>query len=1145
MRSLEHARARARQVRVEIGLDREGLPERMTEYLRREHGKFPTALAPAAMKGSRGEVRLDDPMLRYDRRLDGKPEEKVFVVAHEIGHLCLHKRLSDPSVPPDPLLGSAYMGSGAPGVARYSEKAREEAEANAFAAEFLCPAAEALAEWRAGSSAGEIARRRGIPLPVVHAQLAQGLHQHGSVAGGAAEPAHAGGYAMTERQEAAATETGRPVLVDAGPGTGKTRTLVRRTEFLLGLPDVRPDQLLVLTFTNEAAEELRARAAARFGDEVADGMEITTFHAWGYVFLHHFAHTLGMKAELTLLDDAAQAELVTQVLATVDCDPILDLRDPDKTAREVARYIGFLKDRLLTPDDLEREIAAWLPEPEADTRPKAAALLAVYRAYEQEKTRRSAVDYGDLILLPIRILEADAEIRAKLAAKHPWVMVDEYQDVSAAVAVLLKQICDGTNPPWVVGDSRQAIYRFRGAHPENVDDFPRDFPGASRHELDVNFRSGKAVVATANHLAVLLRDAASEEKVPAPWRENADLPPAGGPAVAIAEASSDAAEREGIASQVRAWIDAGVAPAEIAVLARRNIDVRQISLALNRLGVRAVTSGVVTAEGAAGDLAAVVALLDAPRAAVPRLAYALFRQTVPRPALNAAIRRILETVRADGTFDVTPVDGAEGVAEEIARIRDALEASRFSADGWEVLCAFLFGGGTYLRDLLDRGDDAEAGLAVEEIVTALSVAAAHRYTHPGLEPWRSRIGFGQRLRGMLAQATPPLAPPPPRRDAVRVMTCHASKGLEFPYVVVAGQTLSGMRSDNAWLPPSMRPEPQDDARQADSLLFVGVTRAQRAVVVSFARSASGTDRANHQRDRPLLLDRWAEQAGVPRLLWETARAEKETFNAVAPWGGEYPAHVPAYALASGGCAIRTYLQRNLAAEFPSAGESLWPMFVGVTRRAMQRVLHKANQQGSPVTPEEAIQILDEAWKDAQGREHPLLPLYRKHAERRVRRLAATYAPEGVAEELPLELLLGTEGGERIVRTDLLAHFRVAGGGRRVVGFEDDPMDAKLKNGGINWGDLDKGKLQVPFALLQTTGEGELELAVFSEADGRIHPARWSIQKASMVKARNAAEEQIRRGVTGAVEATINEFACSTCRHRVHCPYWMGAGAEPE
>jgi superfamily I DNA/RNA helicase len=1084
-------------------------------------------------------------MLRYDRRLDGKPDEKILVVAHETGHLCLHKRLSDPSIPPDPLLGSAYMGSGAPGVARYSEKAREEAEANAFAAEFLCPAADALAEWRAGASAQEIARRRGIPLRVVHAQLAQGLHQHGTAVEGGHEAGKGGGFAMTDRQEAAATEIGRPVLVDAGPGTGKTRTLVRRTEFLLGLPDVRPEQLLVLTFTNEAAEELRWRAAVQFGDDVAERMEITTFHAWGYVFLHHFAHALGMESELTLLDDAAQAELVIAVLASVECDAILDLKDPDKTARELVRYIGFLKDRLWTPDDLERELAAWSPEPEDDTRAKTTALLAVYRAYEAEKKRRSAVDYGDLILLPIRILTADPELRAKLAAKHRWVMVDEYQDVSAAVAALLRQICDETNPPWVVGDSRQAIYRFRGAHPENVDDFPRDFAGASRHELDVNFRSGSAVVSTANHLAALLRSSDFEGDVPSLWSANVDRPAGRGPAVAIAEANSDAAEREGIAAQVRAWIDEGVAPADIAVLARRNIDVRHISLALNQLGVRAVTSGVVTAEGAAGDLAAVVALLDAPRAAVPRLAYALFRRSTPRSALNAAIRRILETMRPNGTFDTAPVAGAGGVVEEIARLRDALEPFRFSADGWEILCAFLFGNGTYLREILERADDAEAGLAVEEIVTALSMAAAHRYTHPGLEPWRSRIGFGQRLRSALAQATPPLAPPPARRDAVRVMTCHASKGLEFPYVVVAGQTLSGMRSDHTWLPPEMCPHPEDDARQADSLLFVGVTRAQRAVVVSFARSASGTDRPDHQRDRPLLLERWAEQAGVPRLPWEVDRAAAESFSATALWGGEYPAQVPASVLSSGGCSIRTYLQRNLAAQFPTAGEGLWPMYVGVTRRAMQRIVRTANHERRPVTPGEAIAILDEEWEDVHGREHPLLPLYRKRAERRVLRLASAYVPEDVAEELPLELVLSTAGGERVVRTDLLAHFRVAGGGRRVIGFEKDPLDVKLKNGGINWGDLDKGKLQVPFSLLQTAAEGDLELAVFSEADGRIHTARWSIQKPSMVKARAGAEDQVRRGIAGEVETKIKSFTCGTCPHRVHCPHWMRASDDLE
>lgn len=1145
MRNLEHVRARAREVREEIGRESDALLERIEAYLLRMFGKYLAGVPSEALEGSRAEVGISNPLVSYDEKLDRDPEQKILVIAHELGHLVLHDRLTNPIVPPDPLLGSAYMGSGAAGVARYSEKAKEEAQANAFAAEFLCPAQETLEEWQGGVTPAEVAQRRGIALELVYAQLAEALYRYET--GQQAQPPGGPEREPTKAQKEAAGDFGRPVLVVAGPGTGKTRTLVLRIEYLLGRNDVRPEQLLVLTFSVEAADELRERIARQFGEPIADVMEISTFHGWGYTFLHHFALEAGRPEELILLDDAAQAELVLEILASVECDAILDLREPAETARRVAESIAFLKDRLIGPDEFEQEIRAWFPsEREPDTRPQMAALLALFREYEAEKERRSAVDFGDLIMLPKRILEGNAELRARVAAKHPWVMVDEYQDVSRAVAELLKQICGPDNPPWAVGDKRQAIYRFRGAHPQNVDEFEQDFPDAARHELDVNFRSGQAIVDVANELAALLEDPDHDGPIPARWRPDHDRPPVLPPAVTIAEANSDVAEREGIAAQVDRWVRHGVEKADIAVLARRNIDVRQISLALNQLGVRAVTTGLVTAEGAAGDLASVAALLDAPRAAVPRLTYALFRDTTPPGALNAAIEYMLASMDRDGAFEVQPIPGADGVVERIAQLRQALDELRFSADAWAVLCAFLFEDGEYLRNLLRQSDDPGVALAIEEVVTTLSVAAAHRYSHRRTRPRRSRLGFNDRLRDMLSQAKPLLTPPPVRRDAVRVMTCHASKGLEFPYVAVAGQTFPAITNDQSWIPPRLRPDQEEDARQADSLLFVGITRAERAVVVSHARSAGGTDRLRNQRRRPLLFERWAERSNAPRLEWDAGRAEPEIFRATGLWGGDYPELVPAYLLTGGGCAIRNYLQRTLQAEFPSAAESLWPMYVGVTRRAMQRVVQEANASGQPVDLARAIAVLDEEWEDATNRKHLLLPLYRRHAERRLARLAEAYHPDAVAaEELPSEVEIAFEGHVRMVRTNLLGYFRLPDGRRRAIGLEEGSLVGKMNaDGEINWSDLHKGKLQWPFALLEEAGPGALEIFVYSDADGRIYPARWSKQKKSMTTARTSAQDQVGRGVSRVIESRIPEFVCARCQHRVHCPHWIGAGEPP-
>ena len=1147
MRFLEHARRAAAAVREELGLEVEELEARLRDYVERKHGRWVTPVPADTIGGSRGEVRLGDPLVRYDEALDADPEERLYVLAHEVGHLEQHHRLTDASIPPDPLLGTTYTDAGAPGVARYSERGREEAEANAFAAEFLCPIEEARVEWLAGATADEIAVRRGIPLRMVQAQLAESLFRLGtpidSAGGGGADA-----WTPTQRQLDAARERGRPVLVDAGPGTGKTRTLVLRIAELLtsGVP---AREILVLTFSNEAAAELRERVAGAFKEAEAAELEICTFHAWGYVFLHHCRTDAGLPedGELHLLDDGARAELVAEVLSCAEAEAILDLRNPHGTAELAAETIGYLKDRLVLPDDLAAALSTWQNEPgDSPERMRCQALLSVYRAYESERAARGAVDFGDLIALSVRTLQRNGSLRAKVREKHRWVLVDEYQDVSRAVSALLQGISGPENPPWVVGDKRQAIYRFRGAHPENMDRFEEDFSGSHRYELDVNYRSNEAVVAAANHLAALLEDPEAEGPVRRRWRANHDQPAAGGRAIEVAAATSDGAERAHIAATVSAWHhDHGVPLGDIAVLARRNVDVREIARVLGAAGLRAVTSGVVTAEGAAGDLAAVVSLLDAPRAALPRLVYALFRGQMETAALNEAVRILLERLSPQGEINATPIPGAEGVAEAIAELQMEL-APRGGRrhDAWEVLCAFLFGRNGYLRERVKRAPaDPDAALAVEEVVAVLGAAAAHRYAHPAARPRYSRVGFGERLRGLLGRAKPTLAPPPPRRDAVRVMTCHASKGLQFPYVIVAGQTLPSLGSERPWLPPSLQPPQDDDRLQADALLFVGVTRAERAVVVSYATSAGGTDIARYQRERPGLLTRWAERAGVAVQEWSGESDRRPSFRAQGLWGGVLPPLVSTYVLSGSGCTIRTYLQQSLGAEFPTMGEALWPAFVGITRRAMQEIACRANAAGRRLTAAEAFTVLDEEWADLDGRDHPLLGVYRRAAERRVARWAGAWEPMAGAEELSGNIPVRAEGGERMVRTDVLAYFRAPGGRRVAVATTDWLPAARDKHNAVKWSDYKEHHLA--FSLLEAAHEGPLDLYLYGEEDGAVAPASWSQLKESSSNVRAGAGEVLRRGIATRVEATVTPFRCGTCAHRVHCPHWLGAGEPAE
>jgi hypothetical protein len=221
---------------------------------------------------------------------------------------------------------------------------------------------------------------------------------------------------------------------------------------------------------------------------------------------------------------------------------------------------------------------------------------------------------------------------------------------------------------------------------------------------------------------------------------------------------------------------------------------------------------------------------------------------------------------------------------------------------------------------------------------------------------------------------------------------------------------------------------------------------------------------------------------------------------------------------------------------------LWPAYVGITRRAMQQIIREANEKGRPLTGEEAIHMLDPHWSDLKAREqpHPMLPLYRRHAERRMARLAAAYTPIPGAADLSSKVEVTVDGGTRTVRTDVLAHFRTPDGRRRVIALETDSLQKKVKDGAINWTDLDS-QFKVTFSLLAGAADGELDLFVYSDADGLLYEARWSIQKSSVPKARAAAEEHVRRGIAGEIEASVSPFRCGRCGNLVHCPHWIGAG----
>lgn len=1133
MRSLSLARAQGREWRARIGRQQAGLLDRVVQALGNDHQIEVVGVPAAAIRGSRAELQPADGCIWYDQELDGDPAEKLLILAHELGHLALHPRLYRAESQLDFLSASAYLDVGSGGLTRYSRKTREEAEANAFALEFVCPADALFDEWRAGATASGLAAKLGLPPPLIRMQLAEAL------AGGEVpqqilrrpEPE------LDKRQLDAAETVGTAMLIDAGPGTGKTATLVHRIQFLVNERGAPPESILVLTFSNEAAEEIRQRVAGALEEDVAARLQVQTFHGFGVEILRSHGHLLDVPGDAPIIDEVRQLEIIRRVVGGLGGASILDLRDLDSTADRALRHIAYLKDRNISVDDL-REACERVSEASsvgAQERQASAEFLELYAHYEETKAAAGLLDFGDLIMGPIRVLKQNPELTAALRQQYRWILVDEYQDVGRSVAQLLKVLGGPENPPWVVGDARQAIYRFRGAAPENVTQFGDDFPGARVVRLESNYRSSPEIVEVANELA--------EAMVPAPldtprsrWKSRSTARSPANP-IFVAQAASDVAEHLGVVGVVREWLESGIEPEDVAVLGRRNVDVRNVTLALGAAGIPAVASSVVTSEGAGGDLAAMATLADRAPSSAPRVALALGRGRLKQGVINQAIALARARLLNEESGLIPGEGEPERLANEVTSVARLSREGLHSEDGFEAIGAFLFDRSEYLRRLLDMGETPEGRQALGEIRSCLAMAANYRYTHPHVRPLVSRQAFAAHLRKTVCGGAPAAIPPRTIPGAVRVLTCHAAKGLEFPCVVVTGQTL-GASESLAWLPPELQPNPNDHVEQSDSLLFVGVTRAKQRAVISYSLSRSG-GRAS-RRVTPL-LDRWRQSAMPPSVQWNEGQGGPDSFMVGAVWGGEMPSTVPARHLKKDRCALKSYLDLALDMYFPEAEAQLYPFFVGRVRKGMRQLASAVLERRSTVDEGAVKATVEEIWPEKSFAKHPYYQIYRPLLIQALTGFVRALGLPADAIPLDVEIEWTMWGAPRRLKFDLVAYYRGADRSLAGVVLHFPSLAAALdkKARGVLWGSLGDSQ-RIQLALLDRHHEGTFKPYVHSVVDGITRPFLWHRNGRKPVQ--DLAERAIEKGaglVEGRFETVVKEYDCDRCDSRICCPLWMG------
>jgi len=356
---------------------------------------------------------------------------------------------------------------------------------------------------------------------------------------------------LNEAQKEAATHIDGALLILAGAGSGKTKTITTRLAYLLSL-GIDPANTLTLTFTNKAANEMRERALNLIKNDIPHPPLLLTFHKFGLLFLKLYIHLLNRDNNFVIIDSDDQKKILKQISTDLP---------PNYMSKEISKY----KNSFLTPDEVY-SLAN-------DINYKKLALI--YDKYQKYLFENNLVDFDDLLLLSYKILDENEDLAKEISQKYQYIMVDEYQDTNEIQLLLLKKFCLTHNNICVVGDDDQSIYGFRGANHKNILEFEKDF-NAKVIKLELNYRSTNQILKAANNLISFNKNRYDKKLISAIGD---------GKEIKILSNYNEISEAETIAKEIKKLINSGINPKEIAILYRINALSRSIEDGLRNEGI--------------------------------------------------------------------------------------------------------------------------------------------------------------------------------------------------------------------------------------------------------------------------------------------------------------------------------------------------------------------------------------------------------------------------------------------------------------------------------------------------------------------------------------------------------------------------------
>ena len=599
--------------------------------------------------------------------------------------------------------------------------------------------------------------------------------------------------ALNDPQRQAVETIEGPLLVLAGAGTGKTRVLTFRLAHILQQQKAWPSQILAVTFTNKAAAEMRRRVIEIIGEQGEQMSWLGTFHRIGVRILRRHGEALGLRSDFTILDQNDQVSLLKRMAQSRNID--IKRWEP----RQLAAILDSWKNRGLTPDEI----------PEVDARAYGGKGVSMYREYQDRLRTLNAVDFGDLLLDPLRLFLTKPDILAEYQDRFRYILVDEYQDTNVVQYLWLRLLARKHRNLCCVGDDDQSIYSWRGAQVGNILNFEKDFPEAGIIRLEQNYRSTHHILKAASCLI----SANGNRLGKSLWTPSEE-----GEKVSVRGAADSDEEAMGVARDIQTFADGGKRLDDIAILVRVTMQMLALEEALQRLAIPyRVIGGLRFFERAEiRDINAYLRLIAQSDDDVA------FERVVNRPRRglgDGAMEKLRELASAKR---ISLFQAAEIMIREDSglRARKNLQAFLSLLEGWKqhrkemapALLARRVVSESGYREMWEQDKSAQAPGRLENLDELLRFIE----DFASLEEYLEHVALVMDADQQAAS------------NKVQLMTLHSAKGLEFDTVFLPGWEEGLFPHQRA-----LEEEGREGLEEERRLAYVGITRARRKACISF------------------------------------------------------------------------------------------------------------------------------------------------------------------------------------------------------------------------------------------------------------------------------------------------------------------------